>query len=564
MNLPNRLTKISCATLLASLVTLSEAFGAPKIPDKPVIDTVNQPGGPIVGGAASYAGPSTGESARQGIIEGDYPQLQPQFQKILDSIRAQSPYPELPVHLHIATNPRPNAFTLPGGNIYLQSGLVDALTTTDKDAPGQAPHLNTDSIAFFLAHEYTHALFNDPASQTRENNANNQLASTITLLANLSGATRSASIATVTSCTSATGTNPLHVLAGEVMTGDLIRAELYRYSYGPFSRETETRADFLATDLLIKLKVDPIAGSKPMQDIFETYDKGVRALLKSQLDFVKSSMQNSAQQLGSCAPTILQQAAVGGNLKGQLDGFIKTQIVGWITRFVGQRLNPDEVHVYYSADTRVKAIQKYVDKFYQGQVFGQQTTAFGGGAKPAEALVADQGINSRIQDIITAEAKGDFQAAITGVDRLENAKGFKPGMSFYLAAGIAARGIGDFKRSIRYFETGSKHNEATVEIFRDLASVYMQNNQFDLAVGALDRGEAKIGDRKLFIADRISLYYAHGDAAKVSALVTECEAMGDKNLTAQCHAAAGMSEANDGVIDKIRNLPGIPGLPGLP
>ncbi|MFZ1989987.1 MAG: hypothetical protein WAW96_09480, partial [Alphaproteobacteria bacterium] len=141
---------------------------------------------------------------------------------------------------------------------------------------------------------------------------------------------------------------------------------------------------------------------------------------------------------------------------------------------------------------------------------------------------------------------------------------FKPGMSFYLAAGIAARGVGDFKRSIRYFETGSKRDEATVEIFRDLASVYMQNSQFDLAIGALDRGESKIGDRKLFIADRISLYYANGDAAKVSDLVAQCEAMGDRNLTAQCHAAAGMPDETDSVIDKIRNLPGIPGLPGLP
>jgi tetratricopeptide (TPR) repeat protein len=337
------------------------------------------------------------------------------------------------------------------------------------------------------------------------------------------------------------------------MTGDWVKAELYRFSYGPFSREMETRADFLAVDLMVRAGLNPVAGSQPIEDLYEKYDNSIKKRLQNQLKDVQKTIEGSLAQLTKCAPDMLKESFNGRSLNDQLHSFLKEQIVGWTTQFIAGRFNREKVHIYASADERVKAIHDYAAKFYPGKIVdnsadlskfggGGGSSGTGGGAGAFDAFTHEDGIYQSTEKIVGLNSQGKYDEAMDEVGKAEKASGARP-LDFLVAAGTAAKGDGKTERAIGYYEQAAGKPEAIAVVFRSLADLYVENRQTDKAIGALDRGEAKLKDKKQFIVSRISVYHAKGDDARVAKLMKQCEDLGDSALTDQCHDAGEVKTA---------------------
>lgn len=511
--------------------------GGAKLPDKPVIDTLSAR---APGGAGKEL--STSALAQKGVVVGDYGGTAAQVGSLLRRIKAKSPSPGLGAWVKIDSSSVANAHTLAGGNIIVNAGLIKAL---------QKRADQRDALAFILAHEYSHAYFDDPSSQVGKENEANQAGQTVALVANIMKASQtSAGINATSNCSHTAGNNPAHVLAGAVMTGDWVKAELYRFSYGPFSRETETRADFLAVDLMVRAGFNPIAGSQPIETLYEKYDNSIQKRLQNQLKDVEGTIQGSLDQLGKCAPDMLKQSFNGQSLGDQLHGFLKEQIIGWTTKFLAGRFNREKVHIYASADDRVKAIHDYAAKFYPDKIVGESAGdlgKFGGGGGSAgasafDAFTHEDGIYQSTDKITELNSQGKFDAAMKEVGKAESVSSERP-LDFLVAAGTAAKGAGKTDRAIGYFEQAAAKPEAIAVVFRSLAALYVESRQTDKALDALGRGEAKIKDKKQFIVSRISIYHAKGDEKRVATLEKQCEGFKDSALTDQCHDAGEVKTA---------------------
>ena len=550
-----------------ALSLLSWGFAAPaeagraSLPDRPVIETVGT-GSAATGasGGASHFGMSATDLARQDIVQSDDAATSAEVNKLMGVLRSNSPTPNAPISVHIISDPRPNAHTLDGGNIVVNDGLLRALRTREE---------KNDALAFILAHEYGHSLFNDPASQVEHAKSLEGVGDSVSLAAQLAGASRYG--AGAASGCGAPSQSPLNALAGQAMTGDWLKSELYRASYGPFSREAETRADFFAVDLLVKAKMNPVAGSRPIEDLFQSYDDTLRKRLEGQIKTVGTAMEGSMKQLGQCAPGLLQSAVYGGSMESQIKGYMTGQLIGWMNGMVKARGNKENVHLYYSADERVRAIRAYSDKFYPGQIADSSAdlAAFGGtdafskfSNKEMTASAADQ--------IVDLNAQGRFQEAMALVRQNEHTPAGQS-MQFLVGAGTAAKGTGDTKQAITYFDAAAKKPEAIAVVYRQLAVLQLDDGQADKAIATLDRGEAKIKDPAQFIVTRITVYRGKGDTGKAMQLAQQCNGMGNPALAEQCNNAAGIEATSStakesgggGFLDQLKQNVPSGGLPNL-
>lgn len=89
-------------------------------------------------------GQLTREISRQGLIYDD-PNLSAYVNNVGKKIVPQSAQEKMSFQFFIYRDPRPNAFALPNGRIYIHMGLLSALE-------------NEDQLAFVLAHETTHVV----------------------------------------------------------------------------------------------------------------------------------------------------------------------------------------------------------------------------------------------------------------------------------------------------------------------------------------------------------------------------------------------------------------------
>jgi len=519
--------------------------GGTKLPDQTIISTLSKH---APGGKGDEL--STSALAQKGVIVGDYAGTSAEINALMKRIEAGSPSPGLGVWVKIDSSQVANAHTLAGGNIIINAGLIKALESRADQR---------DALAFILAHEYSHAYFDDPSSQTGKENEANQAGQAIALVANIMKANQTkAGIAASNSCSHTAGNNPAHVLASAVMTGDWVKAELYRFSYGPFSRDMETRADFLAVDLMVRAGLNPIEGSQPIEDLYEKYDNSVQKRLQNQLKGVQSTIEDSLDQLQKCAPDMLKQSFNGRNLGDQLHDFLKEQIIGWTTKFLASRFNRGAVHIYASADDRVKAIHDYAAKFYPDKIVDRSAdlSKFGGGPAGTgafDAFAHEDGIYQSTDKIVELNSEGKFDESMRAVTKAEAESSARP-LDFLVAAGTAAKGAGKTDRAIDYFEAAAGKPEAIAIVYRSLADLYVESREIDKAIGALDRGEAKLKDKKEFIVSRISVYRAKGDSARVDKLIKQCEDFKDDALAGQCHDAGDVKTA--GLVGDARQTAG--------
>lgn len=71
------------------------------------------------------------------------PQLNAYVRSVGERIHAQTPMAQLPFHFYVVNDPAVNAFSLPGGHVYVNSGLIQQADTVDM-------------LAGVMAHEISH------------------------------------------------------------------------------------------------------------------------------------------------------------------------------------------------------------------------------------------------------------------------------------------------------------------------------------------------------------------------------------------------------------------------
>lgn len=71
------------------------------------------------------------------------PQLNAYVRSVGERIHAQTPMANLPFHFYVVNDPSVNAFSLPGGHVYVNSGLIQQADTVDM-------------LAGVMAHEISH------------------------------------------------------------------------------------------------------------------------------------------------------------------------------------------------------------------------------------------------------------------------------------------------------------------------------------------------------------------------------------------------------------------------
>lgn len=130
-----------------------------------------------------------------------------------ERLHAATPQANLPYDFHVVDDPSVNAFALPGGHVYVNSGLI-----------AQADHANM--LAGVMAHEISHVLLRHSIQQMEQAQGINALGSI--LLGNNPGAVQS-------------------ILAQVVAGGAMAR----------FSRQDEKQADDLGLQLMAKAGYDP-------------------------------------------------------------------------------------------------------------------------------------------------------------------------------------------------------------------------------------------------------------------------------------------------------------------
>ncbi|MBV9492783.1 MAG: M48 family metalloprotease [Acidobacteria bacterium] len=80
--------------------------------------------------------------AQQSQLNTD-PQLNAYVRSVGERIHAQTPMANLPFHFYVVNDPSVNAFSLPGGHVYVNSGLIQQADTADM-------------LAGVMAHEISH------------------------------------------------------------------------------------------------------------------------------------------------------------------------------------------------------------------------------------------------------------------------------------------------------------------------------------------------------------------------------------------------------------------------
>ncbi len=516
------------------------------------------------------------------------------LQEYVALIARLGPRKDIVPRVTLVLDERPNAFAVSSEQISITTGLVSQIANSIKE--------NKDAgfeLIFLLAHEYGHILFDHPrryAKKIQPVGFEHFFGSALQVAVTINRFTGAAGAGAVVN------KDVLSGIGGAISLSPYLEAELHRYVYGPYVKDAESLADFVAVDLFDRLNefdkkknpdkfiaVDPRVASAFLSQM-EKYDNSVVGQLQQGAKRLGKDLEQSMNAFAKTVPDTIMQSgpeAVWQNAQNSLaKGAGK-----WILDTISKRFSKEEVHIYYSAEKRVKAINAYADKFYPLKVKAVNNStleSFGSKIRStADLITEDNNISSfgKFADVYTSDfapdkaanearlllASRDIVGARAVLDAVIKQIGAKAAAMPASVPGKPAARQGKGKKSVKAAVAPTKvAPETTIKsssfhmanaqtyIFEgkpaaaetayklaiaqpgvpysayiDLATVQDQLGRPAEAERSLDKGAQIFGENKFVIA-RISHYKGLQKNDKVLELIGKCAEI--KELKAQCDA----------------------------
>jgi Zn-dependent protease with chaperone function len=266
------------------------------------------------------------------------PKTQTYLDQVMDRIVAGSPFPDVRPRIHIVSSLQFRAECAPDGSIWIHLGLLRNLETEDE-------------LAFILAHEYAHMLFEHWDSEWFERT---QYYSVVAGRGARELGRKAATLANKFSVQTKSFGNIGEDLDKWLLIGDLT----YRFSskvIAPaWERDQEEVADALGADLMIK------AGYNP-DSIVDFFSK-LQAVEAEQRSAILAQRSTDAERKAH-----FEKALEERGLDGVVTGAIQA-----IFEEIGEGIE-DISHSHYSAEERQRTMRRYLNREYP-MVFGRETT----------------------------------------------------------------------------------------------------------------------------------------------------------------------------------------------
>ncbi len=521
------------------LNTVAEAK-KPKLPDARVITEYEKPRltADNTGGASAGSGQETSftqaDLARIGVVSNAYPKTISIMESILQDIRKNSPDPSINPKVQLFNSASPEARAINSDLIIVATGFFSMLSEHFPDEKQQS-----DALAFILAHEYAHLLYGHPRLYKERQDdtviaddltTGYQIMKTVQATHNQIGGTNNEAFYTAEKA-----------YMGATVASPWIEAELYRAVYAPYVKEQELLADFMASDLLSdpespNTKFDSRSGSSPIRSLYKSYDDTARGKLKNLAKDVDKTMRTEVKNMTIAAPAAAVNSINGGaNFGAQMTAHLKSAGARFGLSKVKERLDRKNVHLYYSAKDRVKAIHDYTDLFYPARVetlSGNDLAMFG----ISGTFAAEHTPSSAATQAMTFLARGDIDGAVNALNQVTEEKRFD-NIQYLVASADVALAQLNVDEAISLYRRAIRRIDAPVRAYSSLSKAHMRAGNNDKVIEALDLGARKFSEHE-FIVQKIDAQIALGRNEDALATLQYCQTLGDEGLYEQCEHAA--------------------------
>ena len=518
-----------------------------KIPKEIVLETYQQPAGllnePVEGAAATAAsGPARAftraDFARLGVVSRSYPETIAKMRNVLDYIRQRSPVPGLNPEIQLFNSELPEARAVNKDLIVVSTGLLKALEE-------ESDQTRADALAFILAHEYAHLLFDHPQAyqtQLEKTNVSKQIGEGYAALKKvqlthyqLSGESNKAFY------------DAEKAFMGAAAASPWVEAELYRAVYAPYVKEQEQLADYLAADLLSDKETpetpfDAKNGAEPIRSLYKVYHSQARDDARALAEDLNETSLTAGRDIAAAAPATL----ASGNAD-QLETIAVTRVKLGLAHFglktIGKRLDRSRVHIYYSADRRVDAIGTYAAQFYPPRPVdvSNATLSRFAAARAARGVGAsfknEHTASAAARQAMTFLARGDVAGAEKALKDVSNENAALGNIAYLVASADVAFAKGDLARAIELYRKAIRRDDAPVRAYINLSKSHLRNGNEEKTLEALALGEKRFSKRE-FIVARIDAYVVMGREEDALAAYGECQSLGDDALAKRCARAA--------------------------
>ncbi|MGJ8563634.1 MAG: M48 family metalloprotease [Alphaproteobacteria bacterium] len=549
---PKSVLKSSACVLALCILGAGTAYAkGPEIPTEKVIQTYSPP---IIAAAdltqSASSGPGTpndpNDIRRYETTSRTYSGTIRMLESMIQEIRKASPDTSLNPKIRVYNQQMVEAKALGDNLIVVSTGLIKALTDAQVPTDTKEKDLKNFEIskadkvhglAFILAHEYAHLLYKHPALYPREKENTKIFTKAVAGGLQLMRTTQ-----TLHAQFGGGMSQEFHeankILYGAAVASPWIEAELYRFAYAPYQKEAEQTADYMAADLLSnsvfgKPKYNAEKGAQPLRAFYESYDDSTNAKLKRLGKEAANTAKDASLQMAATAPAV---ALGGGDVGAHMKSHLKLAAISFGVKKLIGRLNTKKVHLYYSSDKRVDAIEDYFTNFYVSEVDDSTPAMEAFFDTLSDTFSNENSASAAAEQAMEFLAKGDIEGAVKALKNVTSSKRFQD-TQYLTASGNVAFAQGNFAQAISHYNQAKRKGDVTIQVFRDLSRSHMMTNNSGMAVNAMDEGMAKFGV-ETFIVEKIALLVTLDKPEDVKAAYDECLKLTDKDVLKGCEKAA--------------------------
>lgn len=500
-------------------------------------------------GSGQYTTFTRADLSRIGVVSSAYPGTIQKMKLILQDIRKKSPDKSITPDVQLFNSIAPEARAINRDLVVVSTGFFAMLGENFSDVRQQE-----DALAFILAHEYAHLLYDHPRSYKEVEESTiitDDLAKGYQVLKTVQSTHYSIG-----------GTSNQGYIEAEkgfmaaTVASPWIEAELYRAVYAPYRKEQELLADFMAADLISDVeeggsKFDVVSGSSPIRKIYKSYDNSARGRVKQiSKDLEKTVKEETAVMVAAAPATIVNEIQGSGmNFGQQMTIHAKRGLTKFGLGQVKKRLDKSQVHLYYSARDRVSAIHEYSDQFYprrKEEVSSERLALLG----VVEQFDKEHTAGAAAEQAMIFLARGDVDGAKNALEQVTSSNRFE-NIQYLLASADVALARLELEKAISLYRQAIRRVDAPVRAYLSLSKAHLRAGNDAKVIEALDLGARKFSVRE-FIVAKIDAYVAIGKKQEALTTLHQCRSLNDSDLYARCEAAAAaLFETNEPKNDRI-------------
>lgn len=557
--------RISLTSLLTGAAVLAATpahaqfgGGKPKIPDARVLDTYDQvvidENLQIAPVSAGLTGGTieTDDLVDAGLNPENYSGTLKLLQQYMNRIAEMGPRKDVIPKVTLKLALLADASTPSRDEVVITTGLVDILLKS------QASERDFQSaLAFILAHEYGHVLYDHPTLFAQKEEESKNLSKAISTALVYTSQMQSLA-AKVSPDLAKANMDASNVLASASSLSPYVEMEMYRVSVAPYRREQESLADFMSTDLMRQFTgtdqeyaaiMNPHAGMQALS-VFQDYDNSIAGQLSAGLKHLQDEMKTAGKEIEGQA----QQLATDfntANFLSNVQGSIAKGALNFLVGIVSRRFDKDKIHLHYSSEKRIEGVDEYLTTFYDpipefvdGSDFSgfEAFSGFPTAEQMGKTFTKEYAPDKASQTAKLALLNDDVAGARAAMDAVDASK--VTSAYFHAIDGTVWQRMGEYGKAEQSYGRAIKLPEAGLQSYRDLETVQVIQAKYDAAWKTLDLAEAKFGATSI-IVDRIQLLVAQEKIDEAKALAATCESYGNDDLTKQCERALPEEEDED-------------------